>query len=272
MELKSQKQVEFIEKFNELHKLLQRELISDFKKTEKGRKKLSDSKNSGEVTMTFEDCLYTIKKSKHYNYFKGFYDQFYLIKNLRNVLVHDSTEKFYDIAEPSDLSMEIMDRLSAYFLNPIKIRTFLVDHDVSQPLSFSPEDNLQDVLNQISEHQYSQFPIFKDNKLMGMLTDNGLTNLIANESDNDGLIFSDYLVESIISKDNYDENKDSYAVIYKESELYRVIDLFSVIERQIKYILITDLANNKISQKSDLIGILTTADIPMIMKKLNTKN
>ena len=66
---KSNKQVEFIRLFNELHKFLQTELYVDFMKTKKSKERDNSS------PMTFEECLYTIKQRYRRTILNNYIDQ-----------------------------------------------------------------------------------------------------------------------------------------------------------------------------------------------------
>lgn len=259
--MKSSKQEKFIMLFNELHKFLQTELYVDFMKTKRGKEK---QKNT---TMTFEECLYTIKQRYGYTVLNNYIDQLHLINNFRNTIVHDYTNKFHDIAEPSDYTMEILNEVYNFFLNPITIKDYLNSKRTNSPLTVSSEYNLVKILKLISEYNFSQFPIFDDNEFSGMITDNGLINFIAKLKDEGGIIFEDTKVKNIIEDGNdYEENKESYSILFQEKELYRVLDTFTDVENVTKYILISKSGKEKFRSKEDLVGIFTTADIIDIVK------
>lgn len=262
--MKSNKQDKFIKVFNELHKFLQAELYVDFMKTKRGKEK---QKNN---PMTFEECLYTIKHRYRHTVLNNYINQLYLINNLRNTIVHESTNEFYDIAEPSDYTMEILNEIYNFFLNPVTVKDYLNLKRTNSPLTVSSEYNLLKILNLISTYNFSQFPIFDNNEFFGMITDNGLINFIAELKDEGGIIFEDTKVKSIIKDGKeYEENKESYSILYQEKELYRVLDAFTDVENVKKYILISKSGKEKFRSKEDLVGIFTSADIPDIVKYMS---
>lgn len=264
---KSSKQVEFIKLFNELHKFLQTELYVDFMKTKRGKEK--KNKNN---PMAFEECLYTIKNRYKHTILNNYIDQLYLINNFRNTIVHDSTNEFYDIAEPSDYTMKILKEVYNFFLKPITVKKYLNFKKFGNPLTVSAEHNLEEILNLISKYNFSQFPVFDNDEFSGMITDNGLINFIAKLKDEGGIIFEDNKVKNILKGDNaYEENKESYAIHYQEKELYRVLDAFTDVENVIQYVLISKSGKEGFRSKDDLVGIFTTADIPDVVKYLKEK-
>lgn len=126
------------------------------------------------------------------------------------------------------------------------------------------------MLNLIAKYNYSQFPVFENDQLVGMLTDNGITNYIAELNEVGGIFFDEKNVSDIIADTRrYEENKESYLILYQEDELYRVLNAFSDVEDVIKYILISKSGNRVLRSEDDLISIFTTADIPNIVHYLN---
>lgn len=259
---KSNKQEEFIRLFNGLHKFLQNELYEDFMKTRRG-------KESDYNLMTFDECLYTIKQKYKRTTLNNYIDQLYLIKNFRNTIVHESTNKFYNIAEPSDYTMEILKEVYSFFLHPIPIKKYLDNKRVDNPLTVSSDHNLLQILNLISKYNFSQFPVFDKDKFSGMITDNGLINFIAKLKDEEGIIFEEKTVQTILKDGNkYEENKDAYMILHQGQELYRVLDLFTDVENVIKYVLISKSGKGKFRSKEDLVGIFTAADISDVLNYL----
>ncbi|MCJ0914555.1 MULTISPECIES: CBS domain-containing protein [Mammaliicoccus] len=264
----TQKQEAFINTFNELHKVLNEKLKSDFLSADIGK----DRKPT--YDLTFNDCIKTIKayKNKKYRDLSRYIDELYLVNNLRNTIIHDSTNKFYDIAEPSDNTMKIMDVLFKRFVKPISIKNYINEKKAIQPIILYPETRLSEMLNYISKYRISQFPVFNSNELMGMISDNGITNFIANKNETGGILFEEEKISDLIESNlDLEENKKSYEILYIEDELYQVIDCFADVESINKYILISKSGNKIFRSKEDLVGIFTPADISEIMIFLDSK-
>lgn len=190
----TQKQEAFINTFNELHKVLNEKLKSDFLSADIGK----DRKPT--YDLTFNDCIKTIKayKNKKYRDLSRYIDELYLVNNLRNTIIHDSTNKFYDIAEPSDNTMKIMDVLFKRFVKPISIKNYINEKKAIQPIILYPETRLSEMLNYITKYRISQFPVFNSNELMGMISDNGITNFIANKNETGGILFEEEKISDLI--------------------------------------------------------------------------
>ncbi|GAA3721465.1 CBS domain-containing protein [Salinicoccus jeotgali] len=261
---RTKRQEEFLLSFNELHKFLQNELAVEFFKSKRGRSKESDHE------ITFSECIHTINERYKNTSLGQYVDQLHLINNFRNTIVHDYTKEFYDIADPSDHTMEIIRKVYNYFVKPTAIKKYINDKKYGEPITLSSETDLSKVLKLISKYKYSQFPVFDKDTLRGMITDTGITNFIANKNDEGGIIFEDETVADLIKDDaGFEENKDSYTILYVEDELYRVIDAFVNIEALNKYVLISKSGSETFRTKKDLIGIFTAADITEIMYYLN---
>ncbi|WP_052256084.1 CBS domain-containing protein [Salinicoccus sp. YB14-2] len=262
---RTKKQEEFLQSFNGLHKFLQDELVEEFLKSKRGRSKQSDH------AITFSECIHTINERYKNTSLGQYVDQLHLINNFRNTIVHDYTEEFYDIADPSDHTMEIIQKVYNYFVKPTTIKKYINDKKYGEPITLSSETGLSEVLKFISRYKYSQFPVFDKDTLTGMITDNGITNFIANKNDEGGIMFEDETVADLIKDDvGFEEYKNSYSILYVEDELYRVIDDFANVEALNKYVLISKSGSKTFRTKKDLVGIFTSADITGMMYYLNS--
>lgn len=117
---RTKKQENFLLSFNELHKFLQIELREEFIKTLRG------STKSSSYELSFSDCLYTIRECYKNTTLSKYKDQLYLINNFRNIVVHDYTNEFYDISDPSVKTMEIIKTVYEFFIRPVTIQKFLM--------------------------------------------------------------------------------------------------------------------------------------------------
>lgn len=251
----SEKQKNFLTLYNQVHRFLSEELY--------GKKEHDDFQS-------FKDCIDKIRFSNSYPSLKKYSNELELINKFRNLIIHNYGNKFYDIAEPTPYLMEVLTTVHSYFLKPIKIRDYLLERGNPNPEILEINTKLIDVLKMISKYQFSQFPVFYNNKFKGMITDNGLTNFTANEIniENDGVIYSDHTIEDIINNENLDENKKKYSILFQEKELFRVLDEFTKIDNVTNYVLISKSGKEEFRDKSDLVGIFTTDDIPDIVKRL----
>lgn len=251
----SEKQREFLALYNEVHGFLSNELYGQ---------------RENDNYRSFSDCLEKIRKSNSYPSLKRYLNQLQLINRFRNLIVHNYGNEFYDIAEPTSYSMEVLSNVYNYFVKPIKISDYLSELGSPHPEILDINAQLVDVLELISKYKFSQFPVFHNNEFKGMITDNGLTNFTANEinRENGGVIYEEHTIAEIINKANIDENNKKYSILFQEQELYRVLDQFTNVKKLVNYVLITKSGKNELRDKNDLIGIFTTADIPQILNRI----
>lgn len=134
----------------------------------------------------------------------------------------------------------------------------------------TPQTGLCEMLSLVSKHKFSQFPVFDNGEFKGMITENGVTNFIANKNIEGGIIFEEETVADIIeSEKNIEEHNNAYEILYIEDELYRVRDSFANVESMTKYVLISKSGNRVLRNQEDLIGIFTVADIQKIMQYMS---
>lgn len=249
MELnESPNQREFIKLYNEVHKLLSEKF---FGKTDK--------------FVSFSRCIDEIAKRKSNYYLTQHIEELRLINDFRNLIVHKTTNKFYNIADPSDNILKILSTIKNMLDNPIKISKVVEKNNI---ISFDINDKLIEVFDHISRDNISQFPVFDENKLVGMITDNGLTNFIASHIHDEGFLSQKHTIKEVIGDEKTDEYKNAYKILYSELELDRVIDEFLDLKQDIHYVLVTKSGNNHIRSKNDLVDIITSSDIPEILKVL----
>lgn len=239
----SQKQRQFLKLFNTLHDEMQ-EALYDRKAT------------FWEACLRLAKTNYTVKKYEV---------ELDMIRNLRNILVHSTTNETYDIAEPSDLTLSIMEEITEKLMHPIRIKTFLKNVQHPEVTSFVQEDLLTDVLETIQQYHFSQFPIFGKTELIGMITDNGIANWVADHVKQGGFSFENVRIKDVLG---FDEKKDDFIIFHQEEPLNEIVERLE--NKQMKntasFVLITQKDTREIHKPEDIVGILTAWDIPDIYK------
>lgn len=244
----STNQREFIKLYNEVHKLLSEKF---FGKTDK--------------YVSFHRCIDEINKRQGNYFLSNHIDELRLINDFRNVIVHRTTNKFYDIAEPSDHIIAILTTIKTMLSNPIKISKFM---DKKQVITFDINSDLLDVFDHVSKNHISQFPVFNQDKLVGMITDNGLAHFVASHIREQDFLNKNYTIKDVIQNGETDEYRNSYKILYSELELESVLNEFTDLNHDTHYILVTKSANNQIRSKADLLDIFTSSDIPEILQAI----
>jgi len=102
-------------------------------------------------------------------------DELIVYSDLRNVLVHERIKPFSYIANPSTETVESIEKISDYLLDPPRViprfqkTVELVDF----------EDSVSSILSKINRLGYSQFPVYEKERLRGLLTENGITRWLS---------------------------------------------------------------------------------------------
>lgn len=242
----STKQREFIKLYNEVHKLLSEKF---FGQTDK--------------YVSFHRCIDEINKQKGNYYLSNHIDELRLINDFRNLIIHRTTNEFYDIAEPSKNIINTLTSIKKILSNPTKISKII---DKKQVILFDIDHDLLDVFDHVSKNHISQFPVFDQDKLVGMITDNGLANFVASHIREEDFLSKNYTIKDVIQNGETDEYRHSYKILYSELELEKVLDEFTDLNEDIHSILVTKSANNKIRSKDDLLDIFTYSDIPEMLQ------
>mgnify|MGYP001412456494 CR=1 FL=1 len=121
---------------------------------------------------------------------------------LRNAIVHERTEPHYIIAEPHEEVVNQIEQIRDLLINP----EYLIPKFKRNVLTFQANDNLSLVLEAIRKHGYTQFPVFKHNEFIGLITDNGIARWLATHSMDRDTVAIDASLEEILTHEKYREN------------------------------------------------------------------
>lgn len=147
------------------------------------------------------------------------------IREFRNVLTHESSSDIYPIAYPNEKLIDRMNQLVNKFSNH---KT--VGHLFLKEVSFMKDtDSLRYALKSINTLGYNQFPVFDKNKLIGILTENGITNYLAKKAGENHLID----IKGVTLKEvlEVDKGKNLYKIVDENTS---IIEIEKDFEGQIK--------------------------------------
>jgi predicted transcriptional regulator len=173
------------------------------------------------------------------------------LADLRNVLVHQTTELNQYPAVPSERTIKQVKQFRDRLINPLKaIPTFQREVE-----TLTPERSLAWVFQRINECDYSQFPVYEGDRFIGLLTENGITRWLARHTvTNLTLIeFEEILITNVLPEE---EVRTNCSFIVRDKSVDEVVEQFSD-NLFLEAVLITQ--NGKESKK--LLGIATRWDI-----------
>lgn len=173
--------------------------------------------------------------------------------DLRNAIVHERTEPNFVIAEPHDSTVLNIESIVRELSNPkTVIPTFRSD-----VFTFQINHCLTDVLKIIRDRRYSQFPVYNNNEFVGIISENGITNWLAKNIEEDIISLVETPLEFIIQ---CEENKNNYHFISRNTSIYEVEEIFK--KRLSEGTKLDALLITHNGRKSEsLLGIVTPWDI-----------
>ena len=200
-----------------------------------------------------------VKNSKN-TVVNKFKDELLSFGTLRNAIVHNPKIDNKAIAEPHDRTVERFNEIYEIINNPKKvIPTFQFD-----VLGANKDDYINDILKQMKQKSFSQFPVLDSNEaIIELINNNTISRWLASEIDENGTIIIDGVtVEKLIPEIEFKRN---YKFISRDTSIYKAYDLFlnhiSKEERNLDVLFITH--NGKETEK--LLGLITISDLaPLI--------
>jgi predicted transcriptional regulator len=173
---------------------------------------------------------------------------------LRNAIVHERTEPNFIIAEPHDTVVQKMEFIEKEISKPQKAIP-LFQREVTV---FQATDTLTDVLKSISDHRFSQFPVYNDNEFLGLITESGITGWLTQVIDKDVISFSETKLSEVLA---YEEVGSNYQFISRETNSYEIKEIFQQQIETKKPKLDAILITHSGKENESLLGIVTAWDI-----------
>ena len=230
----------FLNLFNELHQVIAARLRDD------------SEKNFGNL----------LKKAHRDRVITHYERQLNFYKDVRNLLTHDRLPSQKNILLPSDELLQDLISVKNTIEHPKKIGE-LFRTDVQ---AFNTNDTLGKILPNIRKNKISQFPLFAGKRLVGIITENGITNYLARHSEQDLSAIKEIPAVDIIASD---ERRKNYAVVAENKSIYEIEELFyhQIASGHGSFILL--IAKNGKKNKptpKDLIGVITPWDMPKLLR------
>lgn len=190
------------------------------------------------------------------------WDKLYVIRQLRNLMVHEKRTGLREVAQPSQELIAVLERVIAQYQEPVILAHYLQRTQKIEPIIFDSKDRLIAALEMVERERVSKFPIFSDGIYQGLVSDKGLTNWLATASKEAGSIREKLLEASLADVLACEE--DSLRVVHLpvKTSLYQLINQFEGQKRTI--VLVSRQASGKIHRPEDLIGIITAQDLAAI--------
>lgn len=198
----------------------------------------------------FSRCVKILSKSNAV--LKRYRDDLLEFAELRNAIVHNRIDTDYAIAEPHLSVVESIEAIEQEITEPKKVYPLFS----RKVIIFQESDSLRELLTVIRDKEMSRFPIYKEGKFQGLISDRGITQWLAKNMNRD---FSSGVKTSLQEILAYQKN-NTYRFISKNTTLYQAQEIFKDEigkGNRIDVLLITE--NGK--RWEELLGIMTPRDV-----------
>lgn len=188
-----------------------------------------------------------------------YYDELNAIREFRNILTHESTSKIYPIANPNEKLIQRVKEL----IDKIGNHKTVGDLFLKEVKTLNIKDSLEEVLEKVNTFGYSQYPVFSNNKLVGIVSENGIVNYLANNVRKGLVDLKKVDVEDILRED---KGKNLYTIVQEDFSIFDVEEIF---EQEIKkgnsaYVVL--ISREKEPKRiTEILGIITPWDIAQII-------
>lgn|SRR5690554_2314285 len=196
-----------------------------------------------------------IKNSKN-KIIQRFSNELISLGELRNAIVHNPKIGNKTIAEPHSETVTRIKELYEKISNPKKV----IPEFAFPVLGAKENDFINDILIEMKNHSFSQFPIYDDNNCVTeLINTNTISRWLSSKLEENGTIIIDNVkVKDLISDIEF---KNNYKFISRNTSIYEAYDLFidqiNKQKRNLDVLFITD--SGKKTEK--LLGLITIEDI-----------
>ena len=190
---------------------------------------------------------------------KRFKEELFSFGDLRNAIVHSTKIEEKVIAEPHDSITTRIEDIKERIINPKKASYFFF-----QVLGAESDDEVREILLKMRKESFSQFPIFKDGKVIEICNTNTISRWFASNIDEDStVIFDNVKIKDFLEEI---EVKQNYKFVSRNTTVDELYYLFLENIEEKKHILdvifITDSGKNG----EKLLGCVTIEDIAPFFK------
>ncbi len=190
------------------------------------------------------------------------WDNLYVARQLRNLMVHERRTGLKEVAQPSQELISVLEKVIAQYQAPMTIETYLQKTQKLKPILFDSRDKLTQALEIVEREHVSKFPIFSGKSYQGLVSDKGLANWLAQASKETGSIREKLEKASMADVLVCEEDSIQVLILPTDTSLYQLINHFE--GRKRTTVLVTRQAGGKIHSPEDLVGIITAQDIAEI--------
>ncbi|MEH7336064.1 CBS domain-containing protein [Neobacillus drentensis] len=181
-----------------------------------------------------------------------YYDELKQYAKLRNSLVHDKKELGFYIAEPHEDVVKHIEWISTIFNKP----NYALSIATKEVIYCDIEDSILFILQAIKEHGYSQYPVYQDNRCVGLLKTGDIVNWMAGNIINTIVDLTDIKIGDILR----DVKHHPIEFVPKSIDIFSIEDIYERKHKEkveLEVVIITE--NGKSDEKP--LGMVTAWDL-----------
>lgn len=209
----------------------------------------------GKGSLNFSDLVR--RCADHEPIVRRYEDDLIFCAKLRNVIVHTTTTERI-VAEPCDEITQLITHIAELLSTPPKLREL----KEKQVTGISAKQTVEEALIKIAKSDYSNLPVYRGEKPLGMLNNRRLVRAIGQ------LLSQGGAMEELLSLPCEDILREEdilryYRILGKEAPIQEAVDAFRD-NRKLLAVIVTPRGN----WGEPILNILTAADIPRLLKYL----
>lgn len=180
------------------------------------------------------------------------------IGDLRNVIVHRTTDKI--IAEPSDFIIDLTKKIRDLLKEPPKV----IPQFQKEVVIADANETILKLARTMKQLNFSKIPIYINGEFLFLATAETLVRYFAENSD------KELSATKIQEMESFAEHKDNYRFVSKDTDIFQVADIFEIYYRnkqKLDAVIITE--HGEKNEKP--IGIITQFDVGEIYKLMEIR-
>lgn len=217
-----------------------------------------------------EDGIYNLlnraRAESTINPVKANWEALDVARELRNLLVHNTTSELPNIASPSKELIDILRNVVTEYHAPKTVGQFVQEYKQEPLKSFFAHDRLEDALHVIKTRGFSQFPIFNGKEYLGVLSRDGIANWMANHIQSLKQHHTSIANTTLYDVIQFEGHHENVTRIYKEDSLYKLVAIFE--EKDVRAVLVCENQALNINRVDDIATIITKYDVVRIYRAL----
>ncbi|MFC4557769.1 CBS domain-containing protein [Virgibacillus kekensis] len=207
---------------------------------------------------SFSNLVY--KGSKSYTIVRQYQSELQQFSRLRNAIVHERYELGEYIAEPNEKTVSRIEKIAKVLSQPNHALTIAT----KEVIIFDYADSLEKLVTGINNHSYSQYPVYREDSCVGVITAKLVVKWMAANLVNSKVDLSKFTVGDVFNADD----SHPIAFVSKSKNIFELEEIFEeahLAKQDLEGVIITE--NGRQDEKP--LGIVTPWDLIEIDYKLD---